>query len=96
MTQETLDTTSHIHRRHPARKAFAGCPTYYANKGEAYSIFDESLAPWGLTLIPDNMPDNEGWKMFEVVNRFNCQVGYARLSWYRLESGRYEVVGYLS
>lgn len=91
--------------RHPVREAFAGCSTngksvsYYETKGHAVCAFDEALAAYGLHFAPEDcndLRDNEGWATLRVCNAADVRIGYARLSWYRMPSGRYEFTGYLS
>ncbi len=95
--------TQRIGARAPVRKAFAGHSSgavYYETKGSAYHAFDSALRDYGLRFDDTDftqMPDNDGWATFGIVcNGSNVRVGYARLSWHRMESGRYEVIGYIS
>ena len=102
-TPET--TLTKITARHPVRGAFAGKSTggrgtvYYASKGCAVSEFDAALAVWGLSLDEMDcmsLPGDTGYKTLAVRNGEGDCVGYAYLSWFRMESGRYEFVGYIS
>jgi len=90
------------------REAFAGCSTgssYYETKGSAICAFDAELARWGLQLDPYDLADfagDTGRKMLDVCTigdghgeHIDC-VGHAVLSWFRMESGRYEFTGYLT
>ena len=100
--QDRLDTTFRIAARHPIRNAFAGCssgPVYYETKGHAVSAFEEALAAYNLhfdEMSGTTFSGDEGWTTVAVCNGFDAVVGYARLSWYRLESGRYEFTGYIT
>ncbi len=105
MTVATLDTTVRISAKHPVRNAFAGKSSgnggagYYETKGHAVNAFDNALQDYDLSFDRDDcisLPDNEGWKTLRVLNAYDVVVGYARLSWYRMPSGRYEFTGYLS
>ena len=89
-----------IPARHPVRNAFAGKssgPTYYATKGHAVEAFDNALQAFDLHFDPndcDGLADSDGWKTLRVCNEFDHGIGYARLSWHRMElSGRYEFTG---
>jgi hypothetical protein len=105
-THERISTgLARIPARHTIREAFAGCSTngkstgYYETKGHAVCAFDEVLAAYALHFDPDDcvgVRDNEGWITLSVLNAADIRIGYARLSWYRMPSGRYEVVGYLA
>jgi hypothetical protein len=94
-----------IGARHAVRNAFAGKSSgnksgaYYETKGHAVNAFDNALQDYDLHFDRDelvSMPGNEGSVTLAVCNGYNIRVGYARISWYRTESGRYEVVGYIS
>jgi hypothetical protein len=103
LTVETI--VSRIPARHPVRAKFAGKSsgnghnTYYASKGHAVSAFDSVLSEFNLCLDPNDLSDfvgNEGRKTIEVWLRPNYRVGYAVFTWYRMESGNWEFIGYLS
>ncbi len=89
----------------PVREAFAGCSTssnYYETKGHAVSAFEAVLNDYGLRFDDSeiiDMPGDEGCVFIYVCSdEFECSeyVGRARLSYYRMPSGRYEFVGYLA
>jgi len=109
MATTPLDLILRIPARHAVREAFADCSTgaptcggrigYYATKGHAVHAFEEALAGCGLQfgeLSGTDFTGAEGWNTLLVCNSGNCHVGYARLSWHRMESGRYEFTGYIS
>lgn len=91
-----------IPARHPVRGAFAACSSrnsYYDTKGHAISEFDAALAGFGLHLDCNDcmdLPYDFSWATLAVLNAYDMIVGYARLSWYRMESGRYEFTGYIT
>ena len=101
-TQERLDTSVRIHRNHPLRNEFAGKSTgrvYYQSKGCAVNTFDNVLQNYDLSFDRTDLPDfngNDGWATLRIVNAYDVAVGYAHLSWYRMETGVYEFVGYIS
>jgi len=110
MMNTPMELILRIPARHAVREAFAGCSTgcksgsgrigYYRFKGGAISAFDSALAEYGLHFDPNDcsdLPGDDGWKTLTVCNGGDCFVGYARLSWHRMElSGGYEFTGYLS
>ncbi len=102
MTIATIET---IKANHPVRGVFAGRSsgnghnTYYETKGHAVNAFDAELQTYDLCLDRNDLADfvgNEGRKMIAVHNEFGREVGYAVFTWFRMESGRYEFVGYLA
>jgi len=93
-----------IKRNHPVREAFAGRSSgneegyYYSSKGSAINTFDGELQTYAFCLDRsdlDNFTGCNGSKTIKVYNEFGHGVGYAVLSWHRMESGRYEFIGYL-
>jgi hypothetical protein len=87
------------------REDFSGCSSgarYYDTKGEAVWCFERALA--GCDGRLDTMDCNdwygdEGSTLVQI--RKGCPdngdvVGWARFSWYRMGSGRWEVVGYVT
>ena len=97
--------------KHPVRERFAGCSSgakYYDSKGEAADAFDAVLMEYGFYL---DHADCIGWSgdegrvtiavyadpdgPFELPGGPE-HVGYAHFTYYRMESGRWEVIGYLS
>jgi hypothetical protein len=97
-----------IKAKHPVREAFAGCSTsnnYYETKGHAFSTFRSALVKNGFDFDCNNccdMPGDEGRAIFDVFtvgdpwNDPEDFAGTAVLYWYRMPSGRYEVIGYLA
>lgn len=78
---------------------------YYETKGAAVCAFDEALAPYGLCLDPDGLadfPNDSGRRTVDVYTTGDGhgdgigKVGFAVISWYRMESGNYEFTGYLA
>jgi hypothetical protein len=75
---------------------------YYETKGSAICAFDAELARWGLQLDPYDLTDFTGdtgrrkIEVWTVDDAHGDCVGYAVISWYRMESGRYEFTGYLA
>lgn len=76
-----------IRRDDPVRAAFAGCSSgnipglYYGTKGHALCAFDAALTDFGYHL--DHV-DNAAWSNDAVI------------SYYRMPSGRYEFIGYIT
>ncbi len=104
----TVETIETIKARHPVREAFAGCSSgaggsgyanYYSTKGHAVNAFDARLQTYDLWFDRDDVSGfdgNEGRRTLAIVNDFDRCVGYAVLSWYRMPSGNYEFVGYIT
>lgn len=105
----TMATKTRIKANHPVREAFAGCSTgsksgadrtdYYRTKGHAVNAFDAALQTCDLCLDCNDLADfhgSAGCKTIEVHDELGFCVGLAVLSWFRMESGRYEFVGYLA
>lgn len=97
-----------IKAKHPVREQFASCSVdgkvvdYYDTKGHAFNAFEKVLVSNGYDFDLNNccdMPGDEGRAIFDV---FDCHddveefAGTAVLYWYRMPSGRYEVIGYLA
>ena len=86
------------------RNAFAGksSGTYYQTKGDAVAAFNEVLEAEGVLLDPrvtTQMYGDEGRVTPLLVDARTEEAVEGRLavlSWYRMPSGRYEVVGYLA
>jgi len=87
------------------RNEFASCSTgsdqgyYYSTKGHAVNAFDGRLQGYDLCLDRNYLADwngNEGRVNHPVVDEFGHCVGCAIFTYYRMESGRYEVIGYLA
>jgi len=104
-TIRDLPIVNKIPSRHPVRAAFAGKSSgtgdasYYETKGHAVNAFDNALQDYELCFCREDCEDlrgDEGWTDLRVCNAYDMVIGYARLSWFRMESGRYEFTGYLS
>ena len=87
------------------RNDFSDCSTgnangcYYSTKGHAVNAFDARLQTYDLCLDRDYLADwngNEGRVNHPVCDEFGHEVGCAVFTYYRMESGRYEVIGYLA
>jgi hypothetical protein len=94
-----------IKAKHPVREAFAdrstgsdgGC--YYGTKSRAVNAFDGVLQDYDWCLDRNDLTDfygDTGRKVIEVHDEFEHCVGRAVISWHRMESGRYEFIGYLA
>jgi len=98
MTTEPIAT---ITRKNPVRNDFAAVSSgnnYFGTKGNAVNAFDSVLQDYDLHFDRNeltNFNGDEGRAVLSIVNDFEHHVGYAHLSWYRLSSGRYEVIGYI-
>ena len=91
--------------RDPVREEFAGCSSsdfYYPTKGHAVSAFDAVLRDYGYCFDESEIVDmhgDEGRVEIPVctdVLEGSKIVGRAILTYYRMFSGRYEVIGYLA
>lgn len=94
-----------IKRNHPVRELFSSRSTgndrgtYYSTKGHAINAFDGILQTFDMWLDRDDLADfsgNEGRKTIDVYANDEGIVGCAVFSWFRMESGRYEFIGYLA
>ena len=94
-----------IKRNNPVREAFSGRSTgnagvgYYETKGHALRAFNAALADYGYHL--DCADDaawsgDEGRNEVDVYYRHGGCVGHAVIYYYRMESGHYEFVGYIT
>jgi hypothetical protein len=98
----TIATIATIKACAPVREAFAGHSTgsgrspYYENKGAAMWAFETELRGYALQFDCYDIPDNAGSAMIPIVNGNADCVGYAKMSWYRMPSGRYEFIGYIA
>ena len=99
-----------IKARHPVREAFSANSSgarYYDTKGQAVDAFDASLNDYGFYLDSDDLM---GWSgddgsvtvavrvetngPFDIPGEDNC-VGHAHFTYYRMPSGRWEIIGYM-
>lgn len=99
---ETIET---IKAKHPVRKEFADRSTgsfhgdYYPTKGHALTAFDGVLQGYELCLDRNELnigSGDTGRNTIRILNEFGREVGCAVFSWYRMPSGRYEFIGYIS
>ncbi len=77
----------------------AGASSYFLTKGHAVDLFDAALREFGLSLALYDCTEfvgNAGCACVEIINDSDHVVGCARLTWYRMPSGRYEFVGYIA
>ena len=74
-----------------------GVGTYYPTKGHAINRFDGILQGFDLCLDRNDLdfPNDCGVKSIAVIDEFKHVKGYARISWHRMDTGRYEVIGYI-
>jgi hypothetical protein len=97
-----------ITARHPVRNDFSSCssgPVYYDSKGHAINAFDEALQEHGFRFDyadTQTLYGNEGRKVCDVIPNVDGDfgpadpVGRAVIMWYRMPSGRWEIIGYLA
>lgn len=84
------------------REAFSGRSSsayYYPTKGHAINSFDGILQGFDLCLDRENLIDfngDEGRKAVDIHDEYGACVGHAVFTWYRLPSGRYEFIGYIT
>ena len=77
----------------------AGRVDYYDTKGAAVDAFSFALDAFSLHFDSQDcmyLPGNEGWKTLLILDANDNPVGDARLTWYRVPSGRYEFTGYIA
>ena len=89
--------------KHPVREAFSDCSSgsgpYYETKGHAVNAFDAALQEHDFCFDPDELIDfygDEGRRTINIRSDGGEYVGLALLTWYRMPSGRYEFVGYIT
>jgi hypothetical protein len=72
---------------------------YYETKGEGLEAFSDALHDHAFCFdqeVYSELDGNEGHKEMRVLDGNDNHVGYARISWHRMESGRYEFTGYIA
>ena len=104
-------TVRTIKSRHAVREDFSSNSSgarYYDCIGDALDAFNASLVDHGFYLKYDDCTvwsGDEGRRTIEVhvetdgpfdIDGENTRVGYAHFTYYRMGSGRWEVIGYLS
>ncbi len=94
--------------RNPVREAFSENSSgsyYYDTKGDAVHAFNLTLERFGYHLDYAECSDwygDDGSRLVSVLDfsedtaDYGDPVGSARFSWYRVPSGRWEVIGYLT
>lgn len=93
MAKSTIKLTRKI------RNEFTGCSSSYITKGHAINAFDGVLQGYDLCLDRENLlgfDGYEGFKSIEVQDEFRHCAGVAYIIWYRIPSGRYEFIGYVT
>lgn len=84
------------------REAVCGCssgPIYYDTKGHAFHAVCAVLNRYGLTLQSADLNGDDGRALLDVYSMFDeseTPAGYANFSWYRMQSGRYELTVYIA
>ena len=84
------------------REAFSSCSSgavYYETKGCAISAFDASLEDYWYHIDLADCMDwhyDEGRKVVRILDYSDDCVGHAVFSWYRMPSGRWEIIGYIT
>lgn len=83
------------------RKEICSLPNYFDTKGAAIQAADMVLANFGWETGDCNPLGDDGRELIPIVKREGrellCEeVGTLVFSWYRMPSGRYEVIMYLS
>jgi len=87
---------------HPVREAFADCSTgnnggkYYDSMEIAFAAFNAVLMDCSLCLDEYNFPGEFGCRTIGISDDCGLPIGYAYFSWYRMRSGRWEVIGYIT
>lgn len=100
-----------IKSRHAVREDFSANSSgavYYDSKGQAIDAFNATLADYGFYLDPydcGGWDGDEGRRVVTVrvetdgpfdIPGEDTRVGYAHFTYYRMESGRWEIIGYLA
>jgi hypothetical protein len=84
------------------REAVSGCssgPVYYETKSHAFIAVCEVLNGHGLTLHCVDLNGDSGRALIDVYSvdaDGSDPVGYVNFSWYRMQSGRYELTVYVA
>ena len=101
----TIETLDMIRQDDPVRAAFSSCSSgngydrYYKTKGHALRAFDAALADFGYSL---DAADNSAWSgdagrtMVDIYTGQGEYAGRAVFNYFRMPSGRYEFVGYIT
>jgi len=87
-----------IKTKHPAREPIAGLSTtsnYYNYKSDFVPLVDRILLPYGWSLGAFNMPGDEGRTAAPIEDENNVEIGQLNVSWYKMPSGRFEVIIYV-
>jgi hypothetical protein len=72
---------------------------YYETRGHAVAAFSDVLGQYGYTfdeMDPPQLPGDNGARAYPYFDETNTLAGYIYLAWYRMPSGRYEVIGYIT
>ncbi len=94
-----------IKARSIVRSAFSDCSTgnafgcYYETKGHAIKAYDDALRVHGYHFDENELFDfsgDAGRRNINIVSGGGEYVGVAVVSWYRMDSGRYEFTGYIA
>ena len=86
----------------PIRNAFAGVSSsndYFSTKGHGINAFDAELQSHNLSFdrkFTFDLNGDRGRALIPIVNDYDSVVGQALIAWYRMPSGRYEIVGYIA
>lgn len=101
----TIAQCGTIEADHLVREEFSnrtsGSNDYYESKDHAICAFGCALAEYGLCFDPDDLIEmlyNDGCIRVDIYTReLECskRVGRAALSWCRMDSDQWEVVGYI-
>ena len=101
----TKTANKRITGKHPVRNAFSECSTgnkggaYYETKRDAVHAFESVLNAHGFYVDWENFTNfanDDGRAMLEFHSEGMEFEGHALLTWFRMESGRYEFIGYIT
>ena len=96
-----VNSHGEIYQGHPLRELVAGLSTsglggYYTTKGDFLAQLDKVLARWGITREDFSPAGDYGRVVFALYYHGEELTISVVVSWYKMQSGRYEFTCYLS
>lgn len=100
-----------IKNNHPVRKAIGNLPDYFESKGDAICAIDAVLADYDMKMESFDCSGDKGSTFIDllpngpgrlVCDNCNCRdnlTGFnngVNFSWYKMSSGRWEVITYVT
>ena len=74
-------------------------PVYYDEVSDWHVLVKYVLRDFGLSFRRDQTPDihgNEGRGLLAIEDEFGVTVSHLCFTWYRMQSGRWEIINYLT